>query len=140
MMSETIKAKTSQRLRRRSDCPLRVSLSALRNTIVPLLLLLVVIAGASYPSLLPLKPLYAPIVEILSKKNKKRYSMELQSFFLLLEHLSKGSWPPNVRPLVRALVAPQGAPLMRLLRTALSLMPRASICRVLICEHDAYRT
>jgi hypothetical protein len=61
-MSETIKAKTSQRLssRRRVSCPLRVSLSSLRGTIVPLLLvLLAVLADASYPSVLPPKHLCA---------------------------------------------------------------------------------
>src|SRR5215210_2773676 len=90
-MSETIKAKTSQRLssRRRLSCPLRVSLSSLRGTIVPLLLvLLAVLADASYPSILSPKPLFVPSVE----KNKKRHPMELRPFFLLLTHPSKGSW------------------------------------------------
>src|SRR5215210_1735311 len=55
-MSETIKAKTSQRLRRRLGCHLRVSLTSRRNTIVPLLsllLLLKILADASYHSVLP---------------------------------------------------------------------------------------
>ena len=55
MISETIKAKASQRLRRRLSCHLRVSLSPLRNTIVPLLqLLLDVSVDVSYPFLSPL--------------------------------------------------------------------------------------
>src|SRR5215213_5424486 len=125
-MSETIKAKTSQRLssRRRLSCPLRVSLSSLRDTIVPLLLLLLtVLADASYPSVLPPKPLCVPIVE----KNKKRRPMELRPFFLLLTQPSKGSWHPKRTPSRpgRALVASQGAPLMRRLQTASSLMPTA---------------
>src|SRR5215211_3875601 len=126
-MSETIKAKTNQRLSssRRLSCPLRVSLSSLRDTIVPLLLLLLaVLADASYPSVLPPKPLCVPIVE----KNKKRHPMELQPFFLLLTHPSKGSWHPKRTPSrPGALVAPQGAPLIRRLRTAFSLMPTAPL-------------
>src|SRR5215217_7320786 len=60
----------------------------------------------------------------LSKKNKKRHPMELQPFFLLLTHPSKGSWHPKRTPSrPGALVAPQGAPLIRRLRTASSLMP-----------------
>src|SRR5215212_4410774 len=94
-MSETIKAKTSQRLssRRRVSCPLiQVSLSSLRGTIVPLLLvLLAVLADASYPSVLPPKPLFVPIVE----KNKKRHPMELRPFSLLLTHPSKGLMAPQ---------------------------------------------
>ena len=55
MISETIKAKASQRLRRRLSCHLRVSLSPLRNTIVPpLQLLLDVSVDVSYPFLSPL--------------------------------------------------------------------------------------
>jgi hypothetical protein len=68
-MSETIKAKTSQRLRRRRlGCHLRVSLTSRRNTIVPLLSLLLLptkLADASYPSLLPSKTSF---IEILRKK------------------------------------------------------------------------
>src|ERR687890_2558351 len=61
-----------------------------------------------------------------SKKNKKRHPMELGPFFLLLTHSSKGSWHPKRTPsCTGALVAPQGAPLMRRLRTAWSLMPTA---------------
>src|SRR5919112_3283281 len=70
-MSETIKAKTTQRLsnRRRVSCSLRVSLSSLRDTIVSLLLLLLaVLADASYPSVLPPKPLFVPNIE---KKTKR---------------------------------------------------------------------
>src|SRR5215208_6977045 len=125
-MNETIKAKTSQRLsssRKLSCCPLRVSLSSLRGTIVPLLLvLLAVLANASYPLVLPPNPLCAPLV-----KNKKRHPMELRPFFLLLTQPSKGSWHPKRTPSRpgRALVASQGAPLMRRLQTASSLMPTA---------------
>src|SRR5215203_3132851 len=96
-MSETIKAKTTQRLssRRRVSCPLiQVSLSSLRGTIVPLLLvLLAVLADASYPSVLPPKPLCVPIVE---KKQKdapheiKEALMELRPFFLLHAQPPKG--------------------------------------------------
>src|SRR5215203_5080231 len=72
-MSETIKAKTSQRLRRRRlDCHLRVSLTSLRNTIVPLLsLLLEVLADASYPLLLPLNLFTHYLWRNLRKKHKK---------------------------------------------------------------------
>jgi hypothetical protein len=126
-MSETIKAKTSQRLssRRRVSCPLRrVSLSTLRGTIVPLLLvLLAVLADASYPSILPLKPLCVPSVE---KKTKRctpwNYGLSSSSPH---SHL-KDSWPSKRTPSrPGGLVAPQGAPLMRRLRTASSLMPTA---------------
>src|SRR5919112_2620198 len=116
-MSETIKAKTSQRLssRRRLSCPLRVSLSALRGTIVPLLLLLmVVLADASYPSVLPPKPLFVPIVE----KNNKEAPHGITAFLPPPPHpSSKGSWHPKVLL--------QGAPLMRRLRITSSLMPTA---------------
>src|SRR5215212_1440876 len=125
-MSETIKAKASQRLssRRRLSCPPRVSLSALRGTIVPLLLvLLAVLADASYPSILPPKPLCVPIFE---KKQKDappwNYGLSSSSSH---SHL-KGSWHPKRTPSrPGALVAPQGAPLMRRLRTASSLVPAA---------------
>src|SRR5215211_6072670 len=118
-MSETIKAKTSQRLssRRRVTCPLRVSLSSLRGTIVSLLLvLLTVLADASYPSVLPPKLFsYQLSKKNCRKKNKKRHPMELRPFFLLLTHPSKGLWHPKGTPSRpgRALVASQGAPLMR---------------------------
>src|SRR5215210_7186112 len=115
-MSETIKAKTSQRpsSRRRVSCPLRVSLSALLVTIVPLLLvLLAVLADASYPSILPPKPLCVPIVE----KKQKEASHGIMAFLPPPPHpSSKGSWHPKVL---------QGAPLMRRLRIASSLMPTA---------------
>ena len=92
-MSETIKAKTSQRLRRRLGCHLRVSLTSRRNTIVPLLsllllLLLKILADASYPSLLPLNLFYRNF----EKKNKKRHPKALYVHptepwpFLLLVH------------------------------------------------------
>src|SRR5215211_4692318 len=89
-MSETIKAKTIQRLssRRRLSCPLRASLSPVRSAIFPLLiLLLAVLADASYPSVLPPKPLYAPIVEKKRKKNSTE-SPPSPPFFLLLAHPS----------------------------------------------------
>src|SRR5919112_304551 len=116
-MSETIKAKTNQRLSssRRVSCPLRgVSLSALRGTIVPLLLvLLAVLADASYPSILSPKPLCVPIVE----KNKKEAPHGITAFLPPPPHpSSKGSWHPKVL---------QGTPLMRRLRIAASLMPTA---------------
>src|SRR5215203_3535183 len=126
-MSETIKAKTIQRLssRRRLSCPLRASLSPVRSTIFLLLiLLLAVLADASYPSVLPPKPL----THQLSRKNKKIKNT------LRNHHPSSSSSPtrpieahspPSVGPLFRALVAPQGAPLMRRLRTASSLMQTA---------------
>jgi hypothetical protein len=125
-MSETIKAKTTQRLsnRRRVSCSLRVSLSSLRDTIVPLLLLLLaILADASYPSILPPKPLCVPIFE---KKTKKctpwNYGLSSPSSH---SHL-KGSWHPERTPSrPGALIAPQGAPLMRRLRIASSLMPTA---------------
>src|SRR5215216_8045698 len=128
-MSETIKANTSQRLssRRRLSCPLRVSLSALRGTIVPLLLLvlLTVLADASYPSVLPPKPLFVPIVE----KKQKEASHGITAFLPPSSHSHlKGSWHPKRTPSrPGALVAPQGAPLMRRLRTAFSLMPTAPL-------------
>src|SRR5215211_334720 len=111
-MSETIKANTSQRLsRRRLSCPLRVSLSALRGTIVPLLLLLllVVLADASYPSVLPPKPLFVPIVE---KKTKKRHPMELRPFSLLLTHPSKGLMAPQGYALSSAPLSHPKVPLL----------------------------
>src|ERR671919_33773 len=98
-MSDTIKAKTIQRLssKRRLSCPLRASLSPVRSTIFPLLiLLLAVLADASYPSVLPPKPLYAPIVEKKIKKNKKHSTESPPFFFLLLAH-----------PSDRGLMAPQ---------------------------------
>src|SRR5829696_1915567 len=97
-MSETIKAKTSQRLssRRRVSCPLRVSLSLLRGTIVPLLLvLLAILADASYPSVLPPKHFCA---HRLAKKNKKdtlwNYGLSSSSSHT---HL-KGSCPSKRTP------------------------------------------
>src|SRR5215217_8284666 len=87
-MSETIKAKTIQRLssRRRLSCPLRASLSPVRSTIFPLLiLLLAVLADALYPSVLPPKPLYAPIVEEKKRKSTLRNHH--------LHHLSSSSSP-----------------------------------------------
>src|SRR5918998_1529397 len=76
-MSETIKAKTSQRLRRkRLGCHLRVSLTSRRNTIVPLLsllLLLKILADASYPSLLPSKTSFIGISRKKIKKGIQRY-------------------------------------------------------------------
>src|SRR5919112_2910604 len=127
-MSETIKAKTIQRLssKRRLSCPLRASLSPVRSTIFPLLiLLLAVLADASYPSVLPPKPLYAPIVE---KKIKKKALYGITTLLLPPPRppvRSRAHGTPSVGPLFRALVAPQGAPLMRRLRTASSLMPTA---------------
>src|SRR5215216_5701527 len=128
-MSETIKAKTIQRLssRRRLSCPLRASLSPVRSTIFPLLiLLLAVLADALYPSVLPPKPLYAPIVE--KKIKKALYGITTFTTFLPPPRppvRSRAHGPPSLGPLFRALIAPQGAPLMRRLRTASSLMPTA---------------
>src|SRR5215210_2853094 len=138
-MSETIKAKTTQRLsrRRRLSCHLRVWLSSLRDTIVPLLLLLEVLADASYPSILIPKPLCAPIVEKTKRCTTWNYSLSSSSSHT---HL-KGSCPPSLRPLVRALVAPQGAPLMRCssyeaFADSVVLDADSPICRVLLREHD----
>src|ERR687897_1327301 len=132
MMSETIKAKTSQRLRRkRLGCHLRVSLTSRRNTIVPLLSLLLlprILADASYPSLLPLNLFYRNF----EKKNKKRhpkapYGHPTEPWpFLLLVHSSEGSWhPPSLRPPARVLVTSQTrCPFCdALLRTASSSRP-----------------
>src|SRR5215212_10962742 len=97
-MNETIKAKASQRLSRRrrlSCCPLRVSLSLLRGTIVPLLLvLLAVLADASYPSVLPPKHFRA---HRLAKKNKKGtlWNYGLSSFSSHTHLRAHG--PPRVR-------------------------------------------
>ena len=124
-MSETIKAKTSQRLssRRRVSCPLRVSLSSLRGTIVPLLLVLLsVLADASYPSVIPPKHLCA---YRLAKKTKKctlwNYGLSSSSSHA---HL-KVSRPSKRTPSRLGPCRTQGAPLMRRLRTASSLMQTA---------------
>ena len=127
-MSETIKAKTSQRLssRRRVSCPLRVSLSALRGTIVPLLLvLLAVLADASYPSVLPPKPLFVPIIEKKIKRGTPWNTPWNDGLYSSSSHTHLRAHDTPSGPLVRALVAPQGAPLMRRLRIASSLMPTA---------------
>src|SRR5215212_6955991 len=113
-MSETIKAKTNQRLSssRRLSCPLRVSLSSLRDTIAPLLLLLLaVLPDPSYPSILPPKPLCVPIVEKKTKRGTPwNYGLSSSSSHT---HL-RAHGTPSVRPLIGALVTPQAAPPMRL--------------------------
>src|SRR5919112_852259 len=98
-MNETTKAKTSQRpssSRRLSCCHLRVSLSSLRGTIVSLLLvLLAVLADASYPSVLSPKHIWA---YRLAKKTKKgtlwNYGLSSSSSHAYL----KDSWPSKRTP------------------------------------------
>ena len=143
-MSETIKAKTSQRLRRkRLGCHLRVSLTSRRNTIVPLLsllLLLKILADASYPSLLPSKTSFIGISRKKIKKGIQRhpkvpYVHPTEPWpFLLLVHPSEGSWhPPSLRPPARVLVTSQTrCPFCdALLRTASSSTPRAHMRQAL---------
>src|SRR5215210_7159498 len=141
-MSETIKAKTSQRLRRRLGCHLRVSLASRRNTIVPLLSLLLlpkILADASYPSLLRPKTSFIEISRKKIKKGIQRYPKAPYGHptepwpFLLLVHPSEGSWhPPSLRLPYGFLSRPkQGAPLVTHLRTASSSTPRAHMRQAL---------
>src|SRR5215210_3407228 len=135
MMSETIKAKTSQRL----SSPLRVSLPALRGTIVPLLLvLLAILADASYPSILPLNPLCVPIVE---KKTKRwtpwNYGLSSSSSH---SHL-RAHGTPSVRPLAYALSSggpcrTSRCPSYEVFADSVVLDADSPICRVLLREHD----
>src|SRR5215217_2463563 len=62
------------------------------------------------------------------KKEKALYGITTFTTFLPPPRppvRSRAYGPPSVGPLFRALIAPQGAPLMRRLRTASSLMPTA---------------
>src|SRR5215218_8255696 len=137
-MSETIKAKTSQRLssRRRVSCPLRrVSLSALRGNIVPLLLvLLAVLADASYPSVLPPKPLFVPSVEKKTKRclpwNDGLYSSSSHA------HL-KDSWPSKRTPSRPGPCRTPRCPSYEAFANSVVLDADSPICRVLMREHDA---
>ena len=143
-MSETIKAKTIQRLssRRRLSCPLRASLSPVRSTIFPLLiLLLAVLADASYPSVLPPKPLYAPIVE----KKIKKIESTLRNHHPSSSSSSptrpiEGSWHPKRRPSLPGPCRTPRCPSYEAFADSVVLDADSPICRVLLRDVSTTRS
>src|SRR5215213_3654726 len=139
-MSETIKAKTIQRLssRRRLSCPLRASLSPVRSTIFPLLIpLLSVLADASYPSVLPPKPSLRTNCREQIKKIKSTLRNHHPSSSSSPTRPIEGSWHPKRRPSLPGPCRTPRCSSYEAFADSVVLDADSPICRVLLREHDA---